>query len=219
MRRFLLVLLLGALFAPAASAGEVISAAEQRLFADPHLNNLPAGATLRYSYRKNEAGQAAVDDEVTLTAHRAAARGRAVQVDYLHGERHLALPDVEEAINNPVILYFLESDVRAMHRRLGGQENYFRRRIRLALAENAQLSTVPITYAGKSDRGTRVVVQPYVNDPQQERFKGMGKKSYIFTLSDQVPGGVVELRTVVDDSAAPGKPLLEEILTLRGEQL
>ena len=221
MRRpYLFPLLLAALLAaPVAFAGDAISAAEQRLFADPHLGNLPAAATLRYSYRKNEAGQAAVDDEVILTAHEEGARRRVVQVDYLHGERHLALPEVEQAINNPVILYFLESDVRAMRRRLGGQENYFRRRIRLALAEHAQLDAVSFSYAGKPAQGTRVVVQPYVDDAQQERFQGLARKSYVFTLSEQVPGGVYELRTVVDDPAAAGKPLVEEILTLRGDKL
>jgi len=201
--------------APAASPGESFSPAEQRVFGDPHLDNLPATATLRYQYRKNEAGQAAVDDEVVLTAHRDPQRGHVVQLDYLHGERHLELPAVEQASSNPLLLYFLEADVRSMRRRLGGQENYFRRRIRLALAEAAQVSSVPVTYAGKAVPGTLVVIQPYVGDKLQERFKGMAGKSYRFTLSPHVPGGVVELRTVVDNPKGGSTPLIEEVLTLR----
>jgi len=217
-RNFLLPLLLAALLAaPAAFAGEAISPAEQRVFSDAHLSNLPAAATLRYGYRKNEAGQAAVDDEVVLATRQDEQRGRVAQVDFLHGERHIVLPEVEQALTNPVILHFLESDVRAMHRRLGGQENYFRRRIRLALADHAQLKNVNFSYAGKAVEGTQVVVQPYVDDPQQERFQGMAGKSYVFTLSEQVPGGLYELRTRVDDPAGGSVPLLEEILTLREE--
>lgn len=217
MRRNILIsLLLAALLAaPAAFASEAISPAEQRVLSDAHLSNLPAVATLRYSYHKSEAGQPAVDDEVVLATRQDEQRGRVAQVDFLHGERHMVLPEVEQATNNPVILHFLESDVRAMHRSLGGQENYFRRRIRVALADHAQLKNVNFSYAGKAVEGTQVVVQPYVDDPQQERFKGMARKSYMFTLSDKVPGGVYELRTRVDDPAGGSAPLLEEILTLR----
>lgn len=216
-RRFLLPLLLACLALPAAFAGDAISPAEERVFTDPHLDNLGTAATLRYGYHKSETGQAAVDDEVTLTAKREG-EGRAVQVDYLHGDRHLELPDVDAARSNPVILYFLESDVRSMHRRLGGQENYFRRRIRLALADHAQVEPVSFAYGGKTVAGTRVTIRPYADDPLQNRFKGMGGKSYQFTVSPQVPGGVYEVRTRVDDPAAAGQAREEETLTLRADQ-
>lgn len=205
----------GVLAAPAAGPGGDVSPAEQRVFTDPHLAGLPAAATLRYDYRKREAGQPAVEDEAVLTLRRDEQRGRVVELDYLHGERHLALPEVEQATSNPLILYFLEADVRAMHRRLGGQENYFRRRIRLALAEGAQLRSVAVTHGGQVVQATEVAIRPFVDDTLQERFQGMAGKAYLFTLSPQVPGGVYELRTVVDDAAGGGTPLLEEILTLR----
>jgi hypothetical protein len=223
MRHTLFSLLLAALLAvgpgaaPTAFAEEV-SEAEQRVFETPHLDNLPAAATLRYQYRKNEAGQAAVEDDVVLTARRDDDRGgRFVHVDYLQGERHLMLPDIEQASSNPLILYFLEADVRSMRRQLGGQENYFRRRIRLALAEAAQVQDVAFSYGDKMVQGTRVEIRPYANDALQERFRGMAGKAYRFTLSPQVPGGVYELRTQVADPAGSDAPLLEEILTLRDD--
>ncbi|MDT3672118.1 MAG: hypothetical protein ROZ37_17490 [Aromatoleum sp.] len=225
MRRWIMSSALAALFLGGAVHAEVapqdgtdFSSAEQQVFAAPHLENLPDSATLRYRYRKNEAGQAAVDDEVVVTARREEGRpGRAVQVDYLHGDRHLALPEVDNATSNPLILYFLESDVRDMHRRLGGQENYFRRRIRLALAEGAHVSTVAVRYRGQVLQGTRVEIHPYANDTLAERFRGMADKVYLFTLSPQVPGGVYELRSRVAAVASREEPLLEEILTLRDE--
>lgn len=208
-----------AIAVPAASmATEGISPAEKQMFELPHLANLQASATLRYGYSKSESGQAAVTDEAVLSAHREGERGRVVKVDYLHGERHLDLPDVEQAASNPVILYFLESDVRDMRKRLGGQENYFRRRIRLALAEGAQLQPVDFKFGGKTVHGTQVEVRPYADDPLKDRFKGMSGKTYRFTLSPDVPGGVYELRTVVADPAGSGQPKVEEILTLRAGQ-
>jgi len=203
--------------AAAGDAGAAVSPAEQRVFTDPHLDGLPATATLHYDYRKREAGQPAVEDEAVLTMRRDEQRGRVVQLDYLHGERHVALPEVDQATSNPLILYFLEADVRAMRRHLGGQENYFRRRIRLALAEAAELRSVAVNHGGQMVEATEVAIRPYINDELQERFKGMAGKAYVFTLSTQVPGGVYELRTVVDDAAGGGTPLVEERLTLRRE--
>jgi len=216
---WLAALLTGGGFVAAPTAGAAdVSEAERRVFEDPHLDNLPATATLRYRYRRSEAGEAAVDDDVVLTARRDDDRqGRSVQLDYLHGDRHLALPDVEHATSNPLILYFLEADVRDMHRRLGGQENYFRRRIRLALAEAAQLSNVAINHDGKVLQATRVEIHPYAGDPLQDRLRGMAGKAYLFTMSPQVPGGVYELRTRVPGPVAGDPALLEEVLTLRDD--
>lgn len=213
-----LAAMLGVSLPAVAADGEGITPAEQRVFTDPHLAALPATATLHYDYRLNEAGQAAVEDEVVLTTEMDAQHGRVARVDYLHEDRHLTLPEVTDAVSNPLILYFLEADVRGMRARLGGQENYFRRRIRLALAESAKVDEVAVSHGGKTVQATRVVIQPYLNDELQDRFKGMAHKSYQFTLSPQVPGGVYELRTVVADATASGgAPQFEEVLTLRAQ--
>lgn len=220
-RKTRLILLLAALLGAGtlqAMAGDGaasdISLAEQKVFEAHHLANLPTDAVLHYDYRSRETGQSPLGDDVTLTLHTEGERGRVVTVDYLHGEHHLALPDVEHAESNPVILYFLEQDVRDMHKRLGGVENYFRKRIRMALAEHAKVRPVQLHYAGHAVSGTEVVVQPYLGDPMKDRFKGMDGKSYILTLSDEVPGGVYELRTLVDDPHKAGTPMLENTLTL-----
>ena len=147
---------------------------------------------------------------------------RTVEVSFLTGERKITLPVVEDAKANPVILYFLEQDVREMHRRLGGSENYFRRRIRLALAESAEVHPVQAVVDGKQIAASEVVIRPFVDDPMKAKLGPFENKSYAFTISDQVPGGVVQLRSrVTSDAAAHGSsaakegaPLLEEILSL-----
>ncbi|HET6719668.1 MAG TPA: hypothetical protein VFH22_08480, partial [Rhodocyclaceae bacterium] len=90
----------------------------------------------------------------------------------------------------------------------------FRRRIRLALAE-ATLQPVTIEYAGQRLAATQVVVRPFADDPLAGRLQGADRKTYQFTLSDQVPSGVYELRTVIADPAGSATPLVEESLTLR----
>ncbi len=210
----LLVLLLSAACLSSAPAAEAISPAEQQVFAAPHLASLPASTSLRYVFRKVEAGQPDVDDEAVLAIRQEAGRGRVAQVEYLHGERRLDLPEVDQAVSNPVILHFLEADVRNMRQRLGGRENYFRRRIRLALADTAKMQAVDFDYGGRKLKAIEVTVQPYLGDPLQDRFKGWAGKSYSFLLSPEVPVGVYRLRTQVVDPGGSGQTQHEETLTL-----
>lgn len=210
--------LAGLAIGSAAWAGDEISAAENAVFVAEHLAGLPARAELHYRYQLRRADAGAVDDRVTLVVQEAGERGRVVTADFLHGDRHLTLPEVERATANPVILYFLEHDVRSMHRELGGMENYFRRRIRLALASGAEVVPVEIEYRGVKRVGTRVEVKPYADDPLRDRFKGMEGKRYAITLSDAVPGGVYELRTSVDGASPRDPPRFEEVLTLEDER-
>ena len=53
-----------------------------------------------------------------------------------------------------------------------------------------------------------------VDDPLRVRFETLAGKRYVFTLSEQVPGGVVGIRSQVDAAGAP--PLLVEEMTLEG---
>lgn len=217
-----LALLLGVMTAvPLPAADNTYSAAEQKLFLDNHLKNIKQSATLTYDYRKLGSLEEGFQDKVLLAVKtKAGSKDKSVDVTYLSGDRRLSLPATESAEGNPVILYFLEKDVRDMHRRTGGQESYFRKRIRMAFAEAADVRAVTLKLGGRNITGTEVRIQPYLDDPMKARFQKFEKKAYVFTLSDEVPGGVYQLRSRVDDpgaaaagSEAQNAPLMEEILT------
>lgn len=199
-----------------AQAGDEISEAERLVFMAEHFQNAPADLELHYHFHRSQAKAPDVDDEVTLHVRHSDERGRVVSADFLHGELHLDLPDVEHAQANPVILYFLEHDVRSMRQQLGGSENYFRKRLRIALAGAARLTPAEFEFAGARRAGTRVAVTPFKDDPNRERFLGLEVKRYEFTLSDQVPGGVFELRSVVEPADGAASPRSEEFLRLTG---
>lgn len=213
----LLAATLSCVVGPAVAADDDISAAEQAVFLDDHLKGLPDNAQLRYRFHRAEASLPDLDDEVTVAVRSQGERGRVATAEFLHGEHQLTLPEVEHASANPVILYFLENDVRGMNKRLGGSASYFRKRIRMALANAAVIDAVDVAYRGARYKGTRVVFTPYSEDPLKDRLQGMEGKRYEITLSDGVPGGVYELRTIVA-GPRPGAPVrIEEILTLSGE--
>jgi hypothetical protein len=105
-----------------------------------------------------------------------------------------------------------------MQRLTRGQMNHFRRRIRLALAEDARSEDVRVRYQGRELSAQRVQVSPYLQDPMRPRFEKYAAKRYEFVLAD-VPGGVVQLRTLLPPSQPDAPPLLEETLTLEGAEV
>jgi len=209
-----IVLLFGA--PPVAMAQTPVSPAEQRVFLDDHLRGIASSAVLRYRFAQTGTLDKAFDGDVVLTIEAKDRDTRAVEVAYLSGERRVILPAVESAKANPVILYFLEQDVREMHRRLGGSENYFRRRIRLAFAEGAEVRPASVVVDGRTIAADEVVIRPFVDDPMKAKLGPFEGKSYAFVLSDQVPGGVVRLQSRVAapaNGAAATGPLLEDVLS------
>lgn len=201
-----------------ALAGEQpVSVAEQRLFLAPHLDNTAQARLLRYSYERSGSTPGAFTDrvEVTLDA-RASPTRRKAHVQFLSGERTLALPDAENATGNPAILSFLERDVREMQRMSSGRANYFRKRVRLALADAARVEDINVEVAGARVPAWRISLTPYLEDPLRARFEQLAGKTYEFVLSEHVPGWVYEMRTTVP--GVSGTPLIQEVMRFAGSE-
>lgn len=215
------LLAIAALVWPLLAAAEpAASEAEQRLFLDAHLGNAQGATTLRYRYAKTGTLEESYEDQVRVTlAPSSAGPGRHAHVDYLTGARALTLPDLEAALGNPVILFFLERDVREMQRLTGGQAAHFRKRVRLALADEAQVTPATLELTGRSVESVQIVVRPYAQDAMRARFPRYADKTYRFILSPQVPGMVVEIQTVIADPGGSGAaPLIEERLVYAGAE-
>lgn len=192
-----------------------ISLAERRLFTEHHLQGLRAPATLRYGFVKGGSLEAGYHDQVQLRLGAGRNGGCcAASGSFLSGSRQVGVPEVEDAKANPVILYFLEHDVREMHRLTKGQPNYFRKRIRLALVDAAQLKDTVVRYQGRDVNAQEVHVKPYADDPMRARYERFAEKQYTFVLSSAVPGGVYQVRSLLPGARPADTPLLEETLTL-----
>jgi len=192
-----------------AADSDQFSVAENRLFIDDHLRSLVGPTTLEYTYEKRGTLEDPVDDAARVIVGSAAARGaKPVRVEYLTSTRKLELADIDGANANPVILFFLERDLREMHRLTGGSINYYRKRIRMALAEGAQVEAVTRDLGPRRIAATTIHIAPYRNDPARSRYEKFAEKTYAFTLSDDVPGKVVELRSelsTASDAAGKGR--------------
>lgn len=208
-----------ACFAPGttALAAEDYSPAERALFMTDHFAGTKPPLTLRYGFSKAGSMEEAFTDQVAVRL-KARKDGKCcmASADFLSGPRRLSLPEVDEAQGNPVVLYFLERDIREMNRLTKGQQNYFRKRIRMAIYQGAQVQDVSVSYRGKTVPAREITVTPYRDDPLRVRFEKLANKTYVFTLSEAVPGGVYAIRTRIDAETADAGPLIAEEMLLDG---
>lgn len=191
----------------------------------PHLDKLRPPTTLAYSYKRSGSLEPAFQDKVLLNlSKRPDGNCCKASAEFLSAERRLSLPEVEAAEANPVILYFLERDIREMSRLTKGQAAYFRKRIRMAVFKGAQLTDVAVSFKGKTVPAQRISIKPYADDPLRSRFEKLADKEYVFTLSKQVPGTVFSIRSIMRntalpaaaDVATPNTPLILEELWAEG---
>lgn len=191
---------------------------------EEHLVNIKGSATLTYAFAKQGSLEKGFSDSVEAVVT-PAGKEHLVKLKWLSGLNSRDYPP-EEASINTVLRNFLDRDLAEMQRLTGGKPNYFRKRIRAALAEGPEIKPVKFNYNGKAVDAKAVSVEPYmtdpmVNDPARAAYKRYRGKRYTFILSDAVPGKVAELRFTIPDLALAGeagfeKPLLEEVLTLQG---
>lgn len=219
-RRLLGSALLLATFGGSAFAADPseFSQAERLVFVDPQLANVKSATLLNYSYVKSGSMEPGFEDSVQI-AVRPGKDGKAtVKGNFLSGERQVQLPEIPDAEANPVILFFLERDIREMERLTKGKSGYFRKRIRLTMVDGAQVRDTTVSFAGRDVPAREVSLSPYESDPMRNRFEKYALKRYTFVLANGVPGGVYQVRTALPGALPSDAPVLEEVMTLTGTE-
>jgi hypothetical protein len=208
-RRSLLAALLSAaaIASPAqgnteAAAVDALSPAETLLFETDHLATIAHPSKLEYHFSWD--GANAFEDRVILTLTGDGPL-HDVEPDYLSGVQHVAYPPVEQSHGNPLLLFFLEHDLREMQRETKGTTGYFRRLIRLALAKaDLKVESTTVAVGGRQLPARRVMIEPFRADPNAaSRYPRLAGKTYEFILADEVPGQIVTIATHV--ASADGK--------------
>jgi hypothetical protein len=213
------------LFSPAAVfADEKISEAEILLFETNHLKTITKPEKLHYIFIRSGTLEPNFHDNVEISIDKVMPDGgKTVTTEFLSGSNKVNYPPMEDVTGNPVLLWFLERDIHEMQRITGGKSPFFRRRIRLALADHAEVHPVKIAYDGKEMDAKEIKISPYVNDEvMKERAATHIGKYYLFVLSEGIPGEIYQLRSVDPDSRVDksGKvsPLIEETLTFSPDE-
>jgi hypothetical protein len=200
--------------APASGSGPDIAPAERLLFMQPHLKGVAPQTELDYAVDYS-GPPAKVTDTVRVlvtspdnSKNDARVTDRTGQVEVPGG-----LPC------NPVIIYFLEHDITEMQQLTGGQRRYFQQRVRLALAAGPAITPVDSESLGlaKHAHASQIVSQPYLHDPNAERFTQYTGKRYTFVIADDVPGHLLMIRTEVPGAGNDfAHPLQKETIAYQG---
>jgi hypothetical protein len=111
-------------------------------------------------------------------------------------------------------MLFLERDVQEMERLTQGKALYFRNRIRNALAGSASLKPTSFDFNGKTVKGTEIRIEPFADDPLNERYPRFAKRAYVFVLSDEIPGGIYKINSLTPGPSG-SQPLMDESVTFR----
>jgi hypothetical protein len=203
--------------APVASASAPsvdIKPAEQLLFMQPHMNGVEAQTELDYAVDYSGPPSKVNDTLRVLVVSPGNAKNDARVTDRTG---NVNVPGGLPC--NPAIIYFLEHDIVEMEQLTGGQRRYFQQRLRMALAAGPAITAVSSESLGlgKHAKAQQIVIQPYLNDPNSERFSKYTGKRYTFVMADDVPGRLLMIRTEVPgDGNDFAHPLQKETIAYRG---
>ena len=194
------------------------SNAENKLWMDKHLLNVEQAVRLHYEFEKTGSYEEGFIDDVYLDIVKVNEDGtRDAVLDFFSGEQKqiIAPSNVEKITGNPVIGIYLQGDVYEMSRLTEGGWKYFHRQIKLAMADSNTSEQVVVELDGKQYDSEKIVLYPYKNIKMKNRLKEFSDKSYEFILSNEIPGKLYQIRTVINDAENPGVPLMIETLTLK----
>jgi hypothetical protein len=203
---------------PTASAGQAdtpeINEAQRLVFMNDYLDDIGAGSVLSYGFSHRGRESKGFSDTVKVTVTDVLEGGKHnLSFDFLTGDNHIDFHPAAGYKGNPVAIQFLERDIQEMAKSTDGHAGYFQNRIRKSFV-HPEIREVKIPYQGKEVDGVKISVTPFVNDPNIDRFKAYAGKRYEFLFSDQIPGGLYEIHTLVPGQDG-GDPLVEEGLTFR----
>ncbi len=197
------------------------SEAERRLWMTDQLESVDGAMQIVYSFEKSGTLEPGFQDRVRFVIERLNDDGtKAASLEFFTGERNFPVPAVSSTTVNPVLKVYLQGDVYEMNRLTDPEGTsrerwrYFQRRIKFALAESATVEPASFSFGDREWQGYRISFEPYRNDPKRNLFEKLADKRYTFVVSDELPGYVYRIETLVPAEDG-GAPLIREVLQLQ----
>ena len=172
-----------------------ITEPEKLLFLKNHVDNLPSSTVLSYKYQGEGETVKTRSKKIELSFEKTDS-GTVVTGFTEIGKTKKPIEKIANAVSNPVILEYLEADIVEMQKLTKGQPNYFRKRIRAALAEGPEIFREKQTFNGESIEVLTFSIEPYAKDPLRfesgrSKYRRYSKKKYTFYLSENIPGHIL----------------------------
>jgi hypothetical protein len=193
-------------------------AAVDLVFYAPHFAKVENGSTISYKFvRKADDPkiEPSFEDVVKIKVG-PSDNENSVTVDLFTGNRAINLPNMSKT-GNPVIVALMEQDVKDMNKALGGSPFYFRNRLRTALSSDTPAEPTKFEFGGKTVDGWKISIRPFWEDgSNRNKLREFAERTYEFTFSEAVPGGLYALKTVTP-KAGGGSILTEELTVAEGQ--
>lgn len=204
--------------APAAAADE--PDAVKLIFESEHLSNIEQGDQVEYKATRSVTNQDLLglpySDEITLKVVGAEAAGKKdVHLQIYTGERARDLQKMAGMSINPVFVLYMDQAVNTFSQLAGGKRAYLKRVFSLALKDKAEIKPVKVQYKGKPIDAYRISITPYADDKAAAKMEGWDKSKFVFVVSKQVPGEIVDLHSTFSNPSV-GNLTLQDRITLPG---
>ena len=189
------------------------------LFESPQWSKAPAGSSITYAYSKKTsiaALGAPFDDKIVLSLEKGDdADKRTAEVKMFSGVNAKPAGPFQSDIQNPVLLLVLEENVQELSKVFQGNPRYLKNAIRTAWRDAAKIESVPVSVDGKSLPGTRITIQPFLDDAEKDKMMGLDSMVYIVEIADGVPG---QIATIDIHGPGNGVPKFSETLRYASEK-
>ncbi len=198
------------------------SRAETLLWMSDHLSNVQEPVRLRYDFSKRGSLEENFNDQVLLDVRALNEDGsKDTHLDFFSADRTQKVDysdNLSKVRGNPVLGIYLRGDVHDMNRLTDGHWRYFQRQIKLALADRQATEQIELQLNGRSVPAEVVRILPYAEDEEHRaELKEYAGKYYEFIFSEEVPGALYQIHTMVPNPEG-SEPLLEEILIFSGQE-
>jgi hypothetical protein len=185
------------------------------LFEAPQWAAARPGATLSYRYTRKSANEAlygpSFEDRIRLHIEKGDAEAtRTVRVELFGRERRRAAGPFEDVSSNPVLMLFLEHHLEQLSRSVHANPRYLKNAIRAALRDKYRIEAGESAVDGRPVKTWRVLIAPFIDDPNKARMNGLEGLAYTLAVSEEVPGQVAELTAKA--TRPDGVAALEETL-------
>ena len=185
------------------------------LFEAPQWAATRPGATLSYRYTRKSANEAlygpSFEDRIRLHIEKGDAEAtRTVRVELFGRERRRAAGPFEDVSSNPVLMLFLEHHLEQLSRSVHANPRYLKNAIRAALRDKYRIEAGESSVDGRPVKTWRVLIAPFIDDPNKARMNGLEGLVYTLAVSEEVPGQVTELAAKA--TRPDGVAALEETL-------
>jgi hypothetical protein len=185
------------------------------LFEAPQWAAARPGVTLSYRYSRKSANEAlygpSFEDRIRLHIEKGDAEAtRTVRVELFGRERRRAAGPFEDVRANPVLMLFLEHHLEQLSRSVHANPRYLKNAIRAALRDKYRIEAGESLVDGRPVKTWRVLIAPFIDDPNKARMNGLEGLAYTLAVSEEVPGQVTELAAKA--TRPDGVAALEETL-------